>query len=58
MENDRTPHKRQVFYGPKWQLNTTSRDGVSLKLTELYNLSVLVSFSLVLRSDLASAPWF
>ena len=58
MENDRTPYKRQVFYGPKWQLNTNPRDGVSLKWTELYNSSVLVSFFLALRSDLAFARWF
>ena len=58
MENDRTPSKRQVFYGPKWQLSTNPRDGVSLKLTEQYNSSVLVSFFLVLSSDLAYAGRF
>ena len=58
MEIVRTPYKRQVFYGPKWQLNTNPRDGVSFKWPELYNSSVLVSFFLVLKSDLAYALWF
>ena len=58
MDNDRKPNKRQVVYGPKWQLNTNPRDGVSLKWKELYNSSVLVSFFLLLSSDLAYARWF
>ena len=58
MENSRTPNKRHIIYGPKWQLNTNSRDGVSLRWTELYKSSVLVSFFLVVRSGLAYARRF
>ena len=58
MENEWTAFKLQVFYGPKWQLNKNPRGGVSLKWTELYNSSVLVSFFLALRSDLAYGGWF
>ena len=59
MENERTAFKLQVFCGPKWEINTNPRGGgVSLKWTEMYNSSVLVSFFLALRSGLACAGWF
>ena len=58
MEHDHTVLKLQAFYGPKWQLNTNPRGGVSLKWTKLYNSNVLVYFFLALRSDLGYAGWF
>ena len=58
MENDGTPYTPQVFYGPEWQQHTNPRGDVLLQWTELYKSSVLVSFLLALRSDLAYAGWF
>ena len=58
MENDWTPYKLQVFWAINGQLKTNPRGGVSLKWTELYNSSVLLSFFLAFRSDLAYVRWF
>ena len=46
------------FSASNGKLNANPRGGVSLKWTELYNWSVLVSFFLALISDLAYEKWF
>ena len=52
------PLNSKSFTALNAQLNTNPRGRVSFKWTELYNSSVLVSFFLALRSDLAYVRWF
>ena len=52
------PINSKSFMTSRGQLNTNPRGGVSLKLMELYNSSVLYSIFLGLRSDLPYVRWF